>query len=79
MRHVFAVLVTRRASEKPPVKNYPKKQGRRTELEVDAEFCIIDIPDSLASRTFEVVLASQEGWELVRVVDRTKTQWWVCM
>ena len=79
VRHGFAVLVTRRASEKPPVKNYPKKQGRRSEPELDADACIIDIWDSLASRSMEEVLASEEGWELVRVVDRTKTQWWVCM
>ena len=47
----LAVLVTRRASEKPPVKNYPKKQGRRSEPEVDADVCIVDIWDSLTSRT----------------------------
>ena len=77
MRHGFAVLVTRRASDKPPVKSYPKKQGRRSEPEVDVDVCIIDILDSLASRTLEG-LASEEGWEVVRVGDRTKTQWWVC-
>ena len=79
VRHGFAVLVTRRASEKPPVKNYPKKQGRGSEPEVDVDVRIIDIWDSLASRTLEEVLALEEGWEVVRVANRTKTQWWICM
>ena len=79
VRHGFVVLLTRRASEKPPVKNYPKKHGRRSEPEVDVQVCIVDIWDSLASRTLEEVLASEEGWEVVRVADQTKTQWWVCM
>ena len=56
------MLVTRWASEKPPVKSCRKKQGRRSEPEVDVDVCIIDIWDSLASRTLEDVLASEEGW-----------------
>ena len=37
VRHGCAVLVTRRASEKPPVKSYPKKHSRRSEPEVDVD------------------------------------------
>ena len=73
------MLVTRRASEKPPINSYLKKQGGRGEPEVDVDVCIIDICDSLASRTVEELLASEEGCEVVRVADQTKTQWWVCM
>ena len=73
VRHVFAALVTRRASEKPTVKNYPKKQGRRSEPEVDVDVCIIDNCDSLALRTLEGVLVSEERREMVSVADRTKT------
>ena len=79
MQHDFAVLGTRRASENSPVKNYPKKQGSRSGPEVDVDVCIIDIWDSPASRTLNEVLASEEGWEVVRVADRIKTEWCVCM
>ena len=37
------------------------------------------ITHSLASTTLEEILASEERWEVVRVADRTKTPWWVCM
>ena len=77
MQHDFAVLVTRGASENSPVKNYPKKQGSRSEPEVDVDVCTIDIRDSLASRTLDEVLALEEGWEVVKLADRTK--WCVCM
>ena len=68
-----------RTSEKPPIKIYPKKEGRWRERDVDVDVCIIDMWDSLLTRAFEEVLVSEEGWEVVRVAAWTKTQWWVCM